>query len=139
MRKVLFILACVFAFSASTKANNFKLDDAKVDAVFAQSEDVSASLINSENASIDAMFNTSAVAKGGDQKVSGYLVRAWFCGFIGLHRYYMGCGDKPMWAYYFCIPIAGEIAIFVDFWWVVFNSSAMDRYKDNDKYWVFLK
>jgi len=139
MRKVLFIFACVFAFSVSTKANNFKLDDSKVDAIFAQSEDVSTTLLNAENSSVEAMFNSSALAKGVDVNVKGYLIRAFFCGGIALHRYYMGCGDKPMWAYYLCIPIAGGVAACVDFWWVIFEATAFDRYKDNDKFLVFMK
>ena len=41
--------------------------------------------------------------------------------------------------YFVFVLLAGGVAACVDFWWVVFNASAMDRYKDNDKFFVFMK
>jgi hypothetical protein len=77
--------------------------------------------------------------KASDTKTrAGYLVRAFFCGSIALHRYYMGTNKKAMWAMYFCIPVVGMVDVFVDFWWVVFDKDAMNKYANNDKYIVWL-
>ena len=72
------------------------------------------------------------------QSLDGGCHRAFFCGGIALHRDYMGTGGKSMWWFYLCVPVAGGVDACVDFWWVVFKGSeAMDKYKDNSKFFVW--
>jgi TM2 domain-containing membrane protein YozV len=85
-----------------------------------------------------ALMNPAQSAVKGDKTVIGYLVRAFFCGEFALHRYYMGTGGKALFWYYFCIPVVGGVAGFVDFWWVVFKGEeAMNKYADNPKFLVW--
>jgi hypothetical protein len=73
-----------------------------------------------------------------DQDKVGYLLRCWFCGGIALHRYYMGTTEGFMWALYCCVPVVGGVAQLVDFFWVIFEDDALSKYKNNNKYLVWL-
>jgi TM2 domain-containing membrane protein YozV len=128
MKKLLLVFAMSVAVVGSALANNYKLDEASVDAAFTVSEDIS--LVASEGVSQLAMGTLDEPSKG------GYLLRAFFCGFIGLHRSYMGTGGKALWYYYLCIPVYGGIVGCVDFWGVVFGMD-LNKYKNNPKFNVW--
>ncbi len=77
--------------------------------------------------------------EGEIQTRGGYLIRAFFCGFIALHRTYMGTNGETMWWFYCCVPLAGPIDHFVDFWWVVFDDKAFEKYRNNSKFFVWME
>lgn len=130
--KIMFVAGILVTNFAS--ANTYKVDDAAVDQMFSSADDVTFSA--SEEAY--ALMNPAQTAVKGDKTVIGFLVRAWFCGGFALHRYYMGTGGKALFWYYFCIPVVGGVAGFVDFWWVVFKGEeAMNKYADNPKFLVW--
>lgn len=87
----------------------------------------------------DQLFNTAFLkAKDGEiQTRGGFLVRAFFCGCIALHRSYMGTNGETMWWFYCCVPGIGAINRTVDFWWVVFDDAAFEKYRNNSKYLVW--
>ena len=137
MKKLLFVLGFFavssFAFAGTDK---YKVNDAAVDQMFAQSTDISSSI--ADEMSIVSINQPAAVQAGGGQTVGGYLIRAFFCGGIALHRHYMGGDWGSLWWKYFCIPVAGGVAACGDFWWVVFKgNSALSKYKGNDKWFVW--
>ncbi len=137
MKKIFITVIAIVAISFATKASSYQLDENKMEQTFQQSEDISTNLLlnNSTTAAANQFYSSSFK---GDQTVGGYLLRSFFCGGIALHRYYMGTSKKGLWAMYLCIPVAGGVAACVDFWWVVFSGEkAMNKYKDNSKYWVF--
>jgi TM2 domain-containing membrane protein YozV len=136
MKKLILLLTLFVSSVSVMNAENYKLNDLSVDALYANSQDVTSQMFE-ENTLNTNLFSTNNLSA--DSQYSGYLVRAFFCGSIALHRYYMGCGNKNIWALYCCVPLVGSFAALVDFWWVVFNKSALDKYKNNDKYLVFLK
>lgn len=116
-------------------AENYKINDHQVDDLFVAAQDETSSLLSEEEMEF---LSAVSISKGGESQThGGYLVRAFFCGAIALHRYYMGASGEPLWAMYLCIPVAGGIAAFVDFWWVVFDADALKKYKGNNKFWVF--
>lgn len=130
MKKLLSIAAFLLAVTVSSFAGNYKLDNASVDALFAQSEDVTLTI--SED-----MMNTSAasVLAEGEQTKLGFLLRAYFCGQFALHRSYMG--TKGLFVKYFCT--FGFVAC-IDFWWVVFKGDpAFERFKGNNEFVVWSK
>jgi TM2 domain-containing membrane protein YozV len=133
MKKIFLTLAMSITVVGSALANNYKLDEASIDAAFAASEDIS--LVASE----DATLNFASINGTLDEPtIGGYLLRAWFCGFIGLHRSYMGTGGKTLWYYYLCIPVYGPLVACVDFWGVVFmGNKQLAKYKNNPKFNVW--
>ena len=137
MKKHIFTLAfftCLFTASfASSKTSSYKVDDVAVDQLFASSTDVtfSAEGVNALNVSTTA---------GGGTTVGGFLLRNFFCGFIALHRKYMGGDWNQLWWKYFCIPIAGGVASLGDFLYVLIGGQdALDKYDGNDKWFVWLE
>ncbi len=137
MKKLLFILGFFavssFAFASTDK---YKVNDAAVDQLFAQSQDISSSV--ADEMTLANVNQPASVQAAGGQTVGGYLIRCFFCGGIALHRKYMGGDWGSLWWKYFCVPVAGGVAACGDFWWVVFKgNSALSKYKGNDKWFVW--
>ena len=134
MKKVIFIFALVLGFNLPTKADGgkYRLDEQKIDKVFSQSQEM-----NYEANGLSSLALPATKMQGGDQTKGGYLVRAFFCGAIALHRSYMGTGGKSLWWFYLCVPVVGGFDGCVDFWWVVFSSDALDKYRDNSAFFVW--
>ncbi|MBT3647181.1 MAG: hypothetical protein HN542_02955 [Flavobacteriales bacterium] len=124
-------LSCLLALGVlGGFANSYKLDEAAIENAFAASEDITWT-------AQDLNINSSA-ASFADQSTGGFLLRSFFCGFIALHRSYMGTGGKTLWYYYLCIPVLGGVANLVDFCGVLFKGDEfMAKYKDNPKFLVW--
>ena len=140
--KKLFLLVAFVSGSLFSFAGNdakYKISDAAIDQLFSQSEDISAGV--QDNMSSFADVNIATVNQGsGGQNVGGFLIRSFFCGFIALHRSYMGTNGAALWWMYFCIPVVGDVVNFVDFWWVVFmGEDAMNKFKNNSRYIVWME
>jgi hypothetical protein len=138
MKKIIFTFCLALLGVATFASNNYKLNENQVDAMFAQSTDQTASSF----AAMDlASSNSLNLQAAGDGSKSGYLLRAFFCSSIGLHRLYMGIGNQSkgkMIAYYLCIPVWGGLVGCVDFWSVIFKSDKLSSYSNNEKFCVFL-
>lgn len=142
MKKVLLLLVMLGAFAVRSYASDlgataYNVNDAQIDQLFNQAEDVTLSVTTEALTLATSNLDASAMLK--EQTKVGFLLRAFFCGSFALHRYYMGVGDKKsMWAYYFCIPGVGGFVGCVDFWYVVIKGDeAMNKYKDNPKFIVW--
>ncbi|HEY4799069.1 MAG TPA: hypothetical protein VII99_08350 [Bacteroidia bacterium] len=139
MKKILSLIvllgASVCMYASTTQ---YKVNDAAVDQLFAQSQDVS-SAVAGELSLTNINQPTVANAAGGGQTVGGFLVRCFFCGGIALHRHYMGGDWGSLWWKYFCIPVAGGVAALGDFCWVLFSGSkALSKYKGSSKWFVWM-
>lgn len=134
MKKIFLTFTMSLVVLGSALANNYKLDEASVEVAFAASEDIS--LVASEEANTLALASVNGTLD--EPTKMGYLLRSFFCGFIGLHRSYMGTGGKTLWYYYLCIPVYGGIVNCVDFWGVVFKGDEQwNKYKNNPKFNVW--
>jgi hypothetical protein len=120
-------LSCLLALGVlGGFANGYKLDEAAIENAFAASEDITWTA--------DLNINSSS-ANFGEATIGGFLLRSFFCGFIGLHRSYMGTGGKTLWYYYLCT--FGVINV-VDFCGVLFKGDEfMAKFKDNPKFLVW--
>ncbi len=138
MRKFFFLIVLVWVSSATTFAReSYKLDETSVEAAFAKASEISLSAEHKDFLlALTSESAMAAVPADGDLTKGGYLLRSFFCGFVGLHRSYMGTNGKTLWYYYFCIPVYGGIVNFVDFWGVVFGADYM-KYKNNSKFNVW--
>lgn len=139
MKKLILSCALALGLCATASANKYTLDELQVDQMFEKSTEISfEQKMSMDLGSINEGVNMASMAAG-SQTRGGYLLRSFFCGGIALHRYYMGVGDRSiMWLMYLCIPVVGGVNACVDFWWVVFDEDAMDKYKDNSKYIIWL-
>lgn len=129
MKKLFFTLALVLGMATLASANTYKLNNASVEAKFAASQDVTTELT-----ALTSNTENFATVLGGDQSKVGFLVRAFFCGSFSIHRMYMGSGF--MWMY--CIPVAGSLTAFIDFWYVVIKGEeGLSKYSNSTKFWAF--
>ncbi|MDX2191302.1 MAG: hypothetical protein SFY32_15725 [Bacteroidota bacterium] len=127
-------VALFLALGATTAfcGTSYKLNDAQIDNLMTSAVEVSTIELS------PLSLNSDAILTGDDKTMGGYLLRSFFCGFIGLHRSYMGTGGKSVWWWYCCIPVVGGVTNLVDFWGVVFGGQkALDKFKDNSKKWVW--
>lgn len=127
MKKLFTLLTAIVLTVSLAKANNeYKINDATIDNLFANAEEMSM---------VSTDFNLGSIAAPAPEITkSGFLLRAFFCGGIALHRSYMGTGGKSLW-YMYCWNCVGGI----DFWWVVFKGDeAMNKFKDNGKWIVWM-
>jgi hypothetical protein len=134
MRKITLIFAMMFGCVFLGTANNYRIDEQSLEQTFATSTEVTFEQMFASEMMMQAFNGSSADAA---KTRGGYLVRAFFCGGIALHRYYMGTTRGGMWAMYFCIPVVGGVTACVDFWWAVFEDDAYTKYANNDKYMVW--
>lgn len=131
--KKLFLFAILSAFVAgNTFAGGYKLNEDAIENAFSASVDVSFEEMAAP------MMNLALSDE--EPTKSGYLIRAFFCGVVGLHRSYMGTGGATLWWKYFCgyFVLIGGVAMCVDFWGVVFKGDEfLAKYKDNPKFLVW--
>jgi hypothetical protein len=133
MKKIILVLGLAFSISFSANASKYKLTDVQLEQNFKVSQEVSFEEMYS--ADLTALNLTgSKMSASSSQTRTGFLLRSFFCGSIGLHRYYMGTEKNYMWALYFCGTIVGDI----DFFWVLFDKDALSKFSNNDKFLVFL-
>lgn len=145
MKKVLFLLAAIVAFScnAFAEVDPYVVDDNAIDEVFAQATEVTAADLNAVIA--DSQFLMPGMENNAvytSASVNPWIAFAlcWVVGGFGIHRHYMGTKNF-MWAIYTftCGGIFG-IVTFVD--WVVLLMGAINddirSYCNNDKFFMWL-
>jgi hypothetical protein len=132
--KKLFLIAVASLFIGSSFASStssYVSDDTQIEQLFASSEDIS---LSSSDEATALMLNVNSVSANETTK-GGFIVRAIFCGWIALHRSYMG--TKGLWWKYFCT--FGFVSC-VD--WVgvaIKGDEGLAKFKGNDKFWVWGK
>lgn len=136
MKKVFITTAIALTISSGAKSVNYskyEIDEKKIEKIVLETKELSS------NEVVQYLESTSKIkVSATEQTRGGYLLRAFFCGGIALHRYYMGTNHSAMWAMYFCIPVVGGVTACVDFWGAVFDKDFYLKYKNNDKYIVWL-
>lgn len=136
MKKLILSVGATLILVTSVNATSrFQIDEKKLESLIVQSSEMSVQEIEQ---SFQNTIEYKHAALNPEQTRGGYLLRAFFCGGIALHRYYMGTNQKWMWAMYFCIPVVGGVTSCVDFWGAVFDKDFYLKYKNNDKYIVWL-
>jgi hypothetical protein len=135
MKKLVLAIALIVGAASFTFASSYNLNETAIDAAFDASEDVTMQ----SNVLTESV--TNAAAADGEITKGGFLVRAYFCGFVGMHRAYMGNGGKKVGLYYCLTSIVGvgNTIAFIDFLMVLIKGDEMmDKFKDNSKFIVWL-
>ncbi len=136
MKKLFYSIALVVGVTFASNASKFKISDIQLEKVVAQSTEISSQELSSLFMKESKKFEFEHEKTRG-----GYLIWSFFCGGVGMHRYYMGIGESAknyMWALYACVPVVGAVTACVDFWGAVFQPDFYKKYENNDKYIVWL-
>ncbi|MFN8357797.1 MAG: TM2 domain-containing protein [Spirosomataceae bacterium] len=142
LASMLFMAVCSSSF-ASTEAE-YVVDDVAIEATLTSSVQVAnimpTATESQANASMAFGMNTpeGASIKAGKSDVTAFIL-AWFLGWIGVHRFYMGTATLTGVGYIITLGGCGIVA-FVD--WVVLlialiNKEGIAKYEDNPKFFMW--
>jgi len=140
MKNLLLLFLFVLSFSSTSLAGNYKLNNASVDELFEQAEEID--LTTFLNGPIDySNLNNSATplnisgTKG--KSLVGFLLIGFFLGYLGIHRLYMGTNfGSFIWAVY-CIPTYGYVLAIIDLVYVLIEEERLEDYRKNNDLFVW--
>lgn len=146
MKKVLFLLAAVVAFSCNlfAEVDPYVVDDAAIDQVFAEATEVAAVDFNAVLADnqilMPDMENGAQLSAKSSVNAWAAWAICWVVGGFGIHRHYMGT-SKLMWLWY-TITCGGIFGIVTTIDWVVLLIGAIKDdirdYCNNDSFFMWL-
>ena len=137
MNKIIMIIAILVSFISHSNAKEapYQVNDKKVDALFAEAQEISGADINTMN-----LFNGMGAAKvstaNPNAVVATILAMPWLgVGVLGIHRLYLGTETGTFLAYLFTLGGCGVISL-VDFIVLVVGLVEEDisQYVDNPKF-----
>lgn len=137
MKKILSLaFGLVLAMATNYAAESYRLNDASVDAMFAQANEVTVADIAPEAAT----SNEAAFVSNSDNKLIIATIVCYFVGGFGIHRYILG-SKSNMWMIYTC-TVCGIFGIvpFVDFWVLLIDGIIMkhgDKYMNNQNFFMW--
>lgn len=136
MKKIIVSLIAVFAIAVSANAANYTADESAIDALIENCVEVSPLELAAE-----APVSAAATISSGNEAIISFVLCT-FVGWIGVHRYYLGCGKKWIGILYFLgqFVFVGEIVLLID--WVFLLLGVIDdnvsEYQNNDKILMWL-
>lgn len=133
--KKLFILLFIASLTAisSLSAANYKLDNAKVDAMFDTAQETSMGVM-SECLNLETGSSVTSSVSQKDPVIA--VVLAFFLGNLGIHRFYLG--TAPMTGVGYILTCGGcGIVSFVDFIVLLLDNKDISKYVDNTKFFMW--
>ncbi len=134
---VIFALMMISAFTFAG-SNQYRVDDKAVDALFAQSQEISmVSLVNNVDEGLMNLASPTQV-KGGSDAIVAFAL-CWFVGWLGVHRMYLG---STIGVYIGYIITGGGCGIIVTIDWImlligVIQGGDVSKYVDNPKFFMW--
>jgi len=134
MKKLLVLLVVVsFAAISNLSAANYKLDNAKVDAMFETAQDANLSIL-AQDLKIEAGSSSALSVSEKDPIVAALL--AFFLGGLGIHRFYLGTETLTGVGYILTCGGFGIVA-FVDFIVLLVDNNDISKYINNPKFFMW--
>ncbi len=131
---LLILFAGVFVFEAS--ANTYRLDQAEVDQMFAQAEQVDLMAMHSMSPMTSNTASTMLAVQDKDPLIA--FILAWVVGPLGIHRAYLGTSTGTIIAYILTAGGCGIVAM-VD--WIVLLiglvNDDISKYIDNPSFFMW--
>lgn len=136
MKKFSIALALVLGISFASAASNYHLNDASIDALFANSTEVSLAEMGTSN----ALAGTTMAFDEKNEAVIAWVL-CWIVGGFGVHRHYLGT-KKNMWLLY-TITCAGVFGVVptIDFWVLLIDgviNNNIGKYQNNEKFLMWM-
>jgi TM2 domain-containing membrane protein YozV len=139
MKKIiLFTIVCFLgAVSVQADASMYRLDHASVDQMFDQAEQADFLAMNTLAPYANSSTATHSFYSA-DKNPAVAFILAWFVGYLGIHRAYLGTSTGTIVAYILTLGGCGIVA-FVD--WVVLLIGLVNddigKYIDNPKFFMW--
>jgi hypothetical protein len=153
MKKTTFLLAIISLFAIAnvnaatlpTKAEetttNYTVNDAEIEALFANSTELSMDAINESNSTAN-LFAPNANNNNNFKKASGKsaiaaIVIDFFVGGLGIHRAYLGTKTFTWIGYILTCGGIGGIVPFVDLIVLIVNFNDISKFEGNPKFFMW--
>jgi len=142
---LMWVVGCfltVFSFAATTNegASSYVVNDAQIEALFANSQDVSLSAaadVNTFTQNNNGMAMQNAQLASGDKNFVAAILLNFFLGGLGIHRAYLGTKTFTWIGYILtCGGIFGIVPL-VDFIVLIINNQDISPYVDNSKFFMW--
>ncbi len=134
--------ATKFPKSVEPTTNDYVINDAEVEVLFANSTELSLDAI-SESKQTEGLFgvnttNNMVVKKaGGGKSAIAAIVIDFFVGGLGIHRAYLGTKTFTWIGYILTCGGIGGIVPFVDLIVLCVNAGDISKYEDNPKFFMW--
>jgi len=134
MKKLLVLLFVVsFAAMSNLSAANYKLDNAKVDAMFETAQDANLSIL-AQDLDLEAGSSSALSVSEKDPMIAALL--AFFVGNLGIHRFYLGTETMTGVGYILTCGGCGIVSL-VDFVVLLIDSKDISKYINNPKFFMW--
>lgn len=142
----LFAIANVNAATFPTKTvetttSNYSVNDAEIEALFANSTEVSFSAVsNSVEASnlfAPSASNANSMSKAGGKSAIAAIVIDFFVGGLGIHRAYLGTKTFTWIGYILTCGGIGGIVPLVDLIVLIVNAKDISQFENNPKFFMW--
>lgn len=140
MKKLLVLLFVVtFAAVSNLSAANYKLDNAKVDAMFETAQDANMSVL-AQTLNLDKGLTANAeFSASGEKNAVVAIVLDVFLGGLGIHRFYLGTEVLTGIGYILtCGGIFGIVPL-IDLIVLIIDNEDISQYVDNSKFFMWSK
>ena len=130
---VVLVLTFTAFFADQSQAANYKLNDAKVDALFENAPSAEMNVFNSAAVGMENIITEEV--EGKDPLVA--ILLDFFLGGLGIHRFYLGTKTLTGLGYIFtCGGILGVVPL-VDLIMLAINYEDISPYVDNPKFFMW--
>ena len=139
MKNFFAIIAVVMLgiFSANAVENQYKLDNASVDALFASAQQITIDEVSNLSPLADFASTSNAQISAEKDPVIAFVL-CWIIGGLGIHRAYLGTSTGTIIAY---ILTAGGCGIVWTIDWIVLLigliNNDISKYVDNPKFFMW--
>jgi hypothetical protein len=153
MKKTTFLLAIISLFAIAnvnaatlpTKAveitNNYTVNDAEIEALFANSTELSMDAINESNSTANLFApnanNNNNFKKAAGKSAIAAIVIDFFVGGLGIHRAYLGTKTFTWIGYILTCGGIGGIVPFVDLIVLIVNFNDISKFEGNPKFFMW--
>ena len=130
---IVLVLTFTAFFADQSQAANYKLNDAKVDALFEKAPSAEMNVFNSAAVGMENIITEEV--EGKDPLVA--ILLDFFLGGLGIHRFYLGTKTLTGLGYIFtCGGILGVVPL-VDLIMLAINYEDISPYVDNPKFFMW--
>jgi TM2 domain-containing membrane protein YozV len=153
MKKTTFLLAIISLFAIAnvnaatlpTKAEetttNYTVNDAEIEALFANSTELSMDAINESNSTANLFApnanNNNNFKKAAGKSAIAAIVIDFFVGGLGIHRAYLGTKTFTWIGYILTCGGIGGIVPFVDLIVLIVNFNDISKFEGNPKFFMW--
>ena len=134
----LMILALTIGFAGQAHASRYKLDNQKVNELFAQADEVQLNLFDDSSEPAMAGAMAFAPARGKQKDATVALLLDFFLGGLGIHRFYLG--TKTMTGIGYILTCGGIFGIvpLIDFVMLIVNFDDISDFVDNPQFFMWM-